>query len=140
MFTLTLVTPDKRLLTAVEVEEVVVPAWRGQLDILPGHAPLMSLLTAGILKVRLKGESTFKSAAISWGYLEVNPKGVNVLADTAEWKEEVDVKRAEDNYKVATERLQQAGLTPDDYMAAQRKALKEQARLDLSQNTNTTTH
>jgi F-type H+-transporting ATPase subunit epsilon len=140
MFALTLVTPDKRLLTAVEIEELIVPAWKGQLDILPGHAPLMTMLSAGVLKVRLKGETEFKSAAISWGYLEVNPKGINVLADTAEWAEEVDVKRAQDNLKLAHARMQQAGLSPDDYTIAQRKALKEKARLDIGQDTNQTTH
>lgn len=140
MFTLTLVTPDKRLLTDVEIEELIVPAWKGQLDILPGHAPLMTLLQAGVLKVRLKGESTFKTAAISWGYLEVNPKGINVLADTAEWAEDIDRKRAEDNVKLAQARLQEAGLSPDDYTIAQRKLEKELARLDISQDSNQTTH
>jgi F-type H+-transporting ATPase subunit epsilon len=140
MFTLTLVTPDKRLLTDVEIEELIVPAWKGQLDILPGHAPLMTVLSAGVLKVRLKGQAAFKSAAISWGYLEVNPKGVNVLADTAEWAEDVNRERAQGNAKAAIERLQQAGLSPDDYVLAQRKLAKEQARLDIGQDQKQTTH
>ncbi len=140
MFTLTLVTPDKRLLTNVEIDELIVPAWRGQLDILPGHAPLMTLLSAGVLKVRLKGEEKFKTAAISWGYLEINPKGINVLADTAEWAEDVNAQRAKESLKIAQDRLQQAGLGPDEYALAQRKALKEQARLDIGQDTNQTTH
>lgn len=140
MFTLTLVTPDKRLLTDVEIEELVVPAWRGQLDILPGHAPLMTTLSAGVLKVRLKGETEYKTAAISWGYLEVNPKGVNVLADTAEWAGDINVARAEANLKKAEERLAQAGLAPDDYTLAMRQAQKEQARLDIGRNSNNTTH
>ncbi|MCB0350581.1 MAG: ATP synthase F1 subunit epsilon, partial [Bdellovibrionales bacterium] len=100
MFTLTLVTPQKKLLTDVEIEEVIVPAFRGQLNILPGHAPLMTTLTAGTLKVRRKGETAFKSAAISWGYCEVSSNGVNVLADTAEWPEEIDKKRVEDQLKI----------------------------------------
>ncbi|OFZ16658.1 MAG: ATP synthase F1 subunit epsilon [Bdellovibrionales bacterium RBG_16_40_8] len=130
MFLLTLVTPQKKLLTDVEIEEVIVPAYLGQLNILPGHAPLMTTLRAGQLKVRLKGESTFKSAAISWGYCEVNPKGINVLADTAEWPEEIDKKRAEDQIKIVNERLQKAGLSPDDYTLSQMKLQKEMARLE----------
>jgi len=133
MFTLTLVTPQKKLLTDVEIEEVILPAFRGQLDILPGHAPLMTTLTAGTLKVRLKGESQFKSAAISWGYCEVNQQGVSVLADTAEWPEEIDKKRAEDQLKIAEQRLQDAGLTPDENVQAQMKTRKERARLDTLQ-------
>ena len=130
MFTLTLVTPQKKLLTDVEIEEVVVPAHRGQLNILPGHAPLMTTLTAGVLKVRLRGESQFKSAAISWGYCEVSPAGVNVLADTAEWPEEIDKVRVEEQIKIAHHRMQDAGLGPDDYSLAQKKLQKEQARLE----------
>jgi len=130
MFTLTLVTPQKKLLTDAPVEEIIVPAFRGQLNILPGHAALMTTLQAGVLKVRLQGENQFKSAAISWGYCEVHSKGVNVLADTAEWPEMIDKKRAEEQYKVAQTRLQEAGLTPDDYVLAQRKLEKEGARLE----------
>jgi F-type H+-transporting ATPase subunit epsilon len=131
MFKLSLVTPRKKLLTDVEVEEVIVPAFRGQLDILPGHAPLVSTLTSGILRVREKGSANFKSAAISWGYLEVSPTGVVVLAETAEWKEEVDKERAKKELAQAQSRLQQAGLSPDDYVLARKKIAKEQARLDI---------
>lgn len=130
MFTLTLVTPQKRMITDAEIEEVIVPASRGQLNILPGHAPLLTTLTAGVLKVRMKGESQFKSAAISWGYCEVSPEGVSVLADTAEWPEEIDKGRVEEQIKMAHERMQDAGLGPDDYSLAQRKLQKEMARLE----------
>lgn len=132
MFTLTLVTPQKKLLTGTEIEEVVVPAHRGQLNILPGHAPLMTALKAGELKVRRKGETTMKSVAISWGYCEVHPTGVNVMADTAEWPEEIDTKRVEEQIKIAQMRLQEAGLSPADYVQAQRKVEKEIARLDVA--------
>ena len=133
MFTLNLVTPAKKLLTDVEVTEVIVPAFKGQLDILPGHAPLMTTLTAGVLQVFVKGESAPRKAAISWGYLEVNPKGVSILADTAEWSGDLDRARAEENYKKAEKRLQEAGLGPDEYTISQRKAQKEKARLDVLQ-------
>jgi F-type H+-transporting ATPase subunit epsilon len=130
MFTLTLVTPQKKLLTEVEVEEVIVPAFRGQLDILPGHVPLVSTLSAGILKVKLKGESKYKSAAIGWGYMEVNPKGVVVLADNAEWPAEIDKLRAEEQLKIAEKRLQEAGLSIDDHAKAVKKIDKERARIE----------
>lgn len=133
MFTLTLVTPEKKLLSEVEVSEVIVPAHRGQLDILPGHAPLMTTLTAGVLQVYLKGETTAKKAAISWGYLEVNPKGISILAETAEWSSDLDKVRAEENYKKAEKRLQEAGLGPDEYALAAKKAQKEKARMDVLQ-------
>jgi F-type H+-transporting ATPase subunit epsilon len=131
MFTLTLVTPKKKLMTDVEVDEVIVPAYRGQLGILPGHAPLMSLLSAGTLKVKFKGSNDYKTAAISWGYLEVNPTGVVVLAQTAEWKEEVDKTMAQQELQKANERLTEAGLSPDDYAIVHRKIAKERARLEV---------
>ncbi len=131
MFKLTLVTPQKRLLSEVEVEEIIVPADRGELNILPGHAPLMTTLRAGIFRARLKGETEFKSAAISWGYCEVSPTGVSVLADTAEWPDEISKERATQQYQLAQSRLQDAGLTPDEYVMAQNKSLKELARLSV---------
>lgn len=131
MLNLTLVTPKKKLLTDIVVEEVVVPAFRGQLTILPGHAPLVSLLSAGTLKVKLKGSSDYKIAAISWGYLEVNPTGIVVLAETAEWKEEVDKDRAQKEMAEANSRLTVAGLSPDDYAIVHRKIAKERARLEV---------
>jgi F-type H+-transporting ATPase subunit epsilon len=127
-----LVTPQKKLLSDVEVEEIVVPADRGELNILPGHAPLMTTLRAGIFRARMKGATEFKSAAISWGYCEVSPQGVSVLADTAEWPEEINKKRAEEQYHLAQSRLQDAGLSPDEYVLAQNKTLKELARLSVT--------
>ena len=127
---LTLVTPAKKLLSEVEVDEVVVPAHRGELDILPGHSPLVSTLKAGTLKVKEKGSDKYKSASICWGYLEVAPDEVIVLAENAEWEEEIDKARASEQLKIAEERLQQAGLSPDDYTVARRKLEKEQSRID----------
>jgi F-type H+-transporting ATPase subunit epsilon len=131
VFTLSMLTPKKKLLTDVEVEEVIVPSYRGQLDILPGHAPLVSILHTGILRFREKGQTGFKTVALSWGYLEVNPTGVIVLADNAEWKEEVDKNRAKNELEKAVGRLKAAGLTPEDYTLAYRKIAKEQTRLDI---------
>lgn len=133
MFTLTLVTPEKKLLSGVEITEVIVPAYKGQLDILPGHAPLMTTLSAGVLQVFVKGESAPRKAAISWGYLQVNPKGVSILAETAEWAGELDRSRAEENYQKAEKRLQEAGLGPDEYALTRKRALKEKARLEVLQ-------
>ena len=84
MFKLTLVTPERRLVAGAEIEEVFVPGDRGELNILPGHAPLMTTLRPGIVRYRLKGESVVHRVAVSSGYAQVNGIGVNVLAETAE--------------------------------------------------------
>lgn len=84
MFTLTLVTPERRVIAGAEIEEIFVPGDRGELNILPGHAPLMTTLRPGIVRYRLKGDSTLHRVAVSSGYAQVNGVGVNVLAETAE--------------------------------------------------------
>jgi len=67
MFKLNLVTPDKKIVTDQELDEVTLPAYAGELNILPGHAPLMTTLTAGALKYKLKGQES-EELAVSWGY------------------------------------------------------------------------
>ena len=131
MFKLTLVTPEKKLLTDAEVEEVMVPAYRGELNILPGHAPLMSTLGVGILKYRLKGESNFSSAAISWGYCEVNPTDVNILAETAETASELNWERITAAKNRADEMLHSGKLSADEIVKYQRKIRRAETRLQL---------
>src|SRR5688572_9209183 len=96
MLKLTLVTPNKKILTDAEVEEVFVPAFRGEINILPAHAALVTSLNSGILKWRLKGSTELKAAAISWGYCEVFNDAVSVLADVAELPEEIDAALAKE--------------------------------------------
>lgn len=131
MFKLTLVTPEKKMITDVDVDEVVVPAFKGELTVLPGHAPLMSTLGIGILRYRLKGSNTFQAAAISWGYCEVNPRGVNILAETAETIEELDRDRIEEARKKADQALRSGTLTGDEIVKFQRKLRRAEVRLKM---------
>jgi F-type H+-transporting ATPase subunit epsilon len=105
MYTLTLVTPDKKLVTDEPVAEVIVPAYLGELNILPGHAPLMTTLTTGVLKYRLAGQDRFTCAAISWGYCQVFPGGINILAETAETAEEINLERVREARRHAEEEV-----------------------------------
>ncbi len=131
MFTLTLVTPEKKLLTDVEIEEIIVPAFRGELNILPGHAPLMSTLGIGLLRYRLKDSKKFESAAISWGYCEVNPRGINILAETAETQEEVDFDRVRLSLKASESKIKSGNLTENEIIKFQRKIKRARTRLQL---------
>ena len=92
MFQLTILTPVKKMLVDVEVEEVFVPAFGGEMHILPGHSPLMTTMKTGVLRYKTAGEE--KTVAISWGYAQVSPTGMSVLAETAETPEEIDTDRA----------------------------------------------
>lgn len=138
MFNLNLVTPEKRLVTETEIEEVIVPGYKGQLDILPGHAPLITTLSVGVLKYRLKGSSNYESVVVSWGYCEVNKNGVTILAETAETPSEIDKARAEAALKVAQEKLANSVyIEPDQMVAFQRKLARAQARLHVLGNETT---
>ncbi len=128
---LTLVTPSKKLLTDAEVEEVFVPAFRGELNILSGHAALVTSLNSGILKYRLKGSSTLLAAAISWGYCEVFNDEINVLADTAELPSEIDRGQVEQSVKEVETQLLASTVTPEELDVLNRKLKKAQSRLQL---------
>lgn len=132
MFTLTLVTPEKKMLTDVEIAEVFVPGFRGELNILPGHAPLMTTLGIGVLKYRLKDSQEMQSAAISWGYCEVHPNGVTVLAETAEVLEEIDLVRAENARHSAWLSLKEKKLSPEEIEKYQRKVARADVRIKLA--------
>jgi len=125
---LTLVTPQKKILEQAEMKEVLIPAYRGELEILPGHAPLVTTLSAGVLKYKLADSSEFKSMAISWGYCEVTAKGqVTILAETAETPAEIDVKRAE---QARAEALEQMGKTDyANFEKYRRKFERAEARI-----------
>ena len=92
--TLTVVTPTKKLVHNIPVESVQVVANRGELDILPGHAPLVTTLETGVLRYKEKGVPQTQQAAVSWGYMEVFDNQVSILAETAETPEEIDQQRA----------------------------------------------
>lgn len=131
MFTLSILTPEKKLVTDQEIEEVIVPGNKGQLDVLPGHAPLITTLRAGVLRYRLKGQTAQHSLSVSWGYAEVSPQGVVVLAETAETREEIDRQRAEEALKKSTDALAQIIADPEEITKYQRKVERAQARLEL---------
>ena len=99
---LEIVTPE-RVIYSDEVDAVVVPGVEGQLGILPHHAPLMTMLQPGELKVRKGGEEIY--VAIFGGFLEVRPDRVIVLADAAERAEEIDVGRAEEAKRWAEQQM-----------------------------------
>lgn len=130
MFKLNLVTPEKKLVTDEEVEEVIAPGSQGQMDIFPGHAPLVGTLMTGVLKYRLKGSSTFTPVVVSWGYVSIHPDGVSILAETAESVEEIDRKRAEEAVEKAKKNLVDPYIDMDQIEKFQRKLNRAQARLE----------
>jgi F-type H+-transporting ATPase subunit epsilon len=127
-FQLEIVTPDK-LVVDDRAEEIQIPGKQGYLGVLPGHAPLITELAVGEISYRRGG--TTQRLAVAWGFAEVLPEKVTILAQTAERAEEVDVARAERARERAEARLK-SGDPNTDYPRAQTALERAQARLEVS--------
>lgn len=131
MFTLDFVTPEQKIVFGQELEEITIPANRGELNILPGHAPLMTTLQPGKLTYKLKsGES--KTIAISWGYAQVSPTGVHVLAEAVIDPATAASKGSLQALKLLEDRLLSESLNDEDWDLAQLEMMKLRVELDLS--------
>jgi F-type H+-transporting ATPase subunit epsilon len=120
----------ERIVYSEDVEAVIAPGIEGQLGILPHHAPLMTILQSGELRVKRGADEDIM--AISGGFLEVRPDRVIVLADSAERAEEIDEARAEAAKQRAEQRLKERGVTPGLDMARAEAALRRaMARLTV---------
>ena len=117
---LEIVTPEKRAYSD-EVDAVILPGSEGELGILPHHAPLISLLGAGELRIR-KG-ATEESFAIIGGFVQVRPDRVVVMAETADLAAEIDIERATEARREA-ERALEAGFVEPADLAQARAALQ----------------
>ncbi len=117
----------ERAVYAEDVDMVIAPGVEGQLGILPHHAPLMTTLQAGELRVKKGGEEV--SLVISGGFLEVRPDRIVVLADAAERAEEIDMARAEEAKRRAQERLVEKRAPGIDEAQAEAALLRSLARL-----------
>jgi F-type H+-transporting ATPase subunit epsilon len=125
---LQIVTPD-RLLVNEQVDEVEIPGSEGYFGVLPGHTPLLASLAVGEMWYRKGQEKTYLSLA--FGFCEVLPERVTILATLAERADEIDVARAEEAKKRAEARLAQAA-RDIDYDRARLALQKSLARLEVA--------
>lgn len=102
---LEIVTPQG-LVFSEEVDEVTASGSEGEFGVLPGHVPFVTTIKIGLLTCKTGNDS--KHFFVSWGYAEVGPDKVLILADSAEKSEEIDVERAKEAMKRAEERLKKA--------------------------------
>jgi F-type H+-transporting ATPase subunit epsilon len=125
---LQIVTPDRMILRE-QVDEVEIPGSEGYFGVLPGHTPLLAALAVGELWYRKGAEKTYLS--IAYGFAEVLPDRVTILARLAERADEIDTDRAEAARQRAEQRLaQQQGAI--DYERARGALLKSMTRLQVS--------
>ena len=129
---LRIVTPDRELVEG-EVSEVSIPGKEGYLGVLPGHAPLLTELHSGELTYCQDG--TEFHVAIHWGFAEVLPDRVIVLADIAERAEEIDVERAERARRRAEEYLEQPSESEAEIEEAREALRRAVCRLETARHT-----
>jgi len=128
-FQLEIVTPEKKVVETAAAEEVQIPGKNGYLGILPGHAPLITEVAVG--EVTFRENSTEQHLAVAWGFAEVLPNKVTILAETAERPSEIDVKRAREAKERAEQRLT-SGDTSVDVERALDALHRADARLDVA--------
>jgi F-type H+-transporting ATPase subunit epsilon len=128
---LEIVTPEKLVVNTV-ASEVQIPGKEGYLGILPGHAPLITEIAVGEITYRSGSEQ--KRISVAWGFAEVLPEKVTILAQTAERAEDIDVARAQAAKQKAEEDLRKAG--PSGSPEAEDALKRAAARLDVAAKAN----
>lgn len=130
--TVEVVTPT-RMVVRDEVEEVIAPGAEGYFGVLGGHLPFMSTLKSGELAYRKNG--TWRYLAISWGYAEVLPQTVIILAEAAEKAEDIDIARAQRARDRAVERMARWGDESIDVLRAQASLARALTRIEVAEKT-----
>ncbi len=127
-FQLDIVSAERHV-SSNQVDLLVAPGVEGEMAILPSHAPLLTVLKPGEIRVVKDGEDSF--IAVSGGFMEVMPEKVTILADTAERLDEIDIERAEAALKAAQERIASAPVDMDLHRALA-SLRRSQARIKVA--------
>jgi F-type H+-transporting ATPase subunit epsilon len=112
---LDIVTPE-RLAYSDEVDEVIAPGSQGELGILPHHAPLLTTLGVGELRIKKGGAE--EAFAVVGGFLQVRPDRVVVMAESADMASEIDLERAQAARREAEKTLEAGFVEPADLTIA----------------------
>ncbi len=127
-FQLEIVTPAK-LVVKETAEEAQIPGSSGYLGILPGHAPLITELGVGVITYKASGAT--HTLSVAWGFAEVLPDKVTILAEAAERPQEIDIERAQKAKDRAEERLK-SNDPQVDYTRAEDALQRAETRLDVA--------
>ncbi len=124
------IVSQDRMVWSGEADMVVVPGAGGEMGILPNHAPLLSTLKPGFIKVVRAGEE--EVFTVTGGVVEVRPDKITVLADASESVAEIDVQRAEAARKRAEELLKQTPPSAAEHLKAQAALQRARIRLEAA--------
>jgi F-type H+-transporting ATPase subunit epsilon len=100
---LTILTPNRVLVENIEVESITIPAWEGEMCVLPDHIPYMAQLREGILKYKTASSEEYLS--IFWGFFEVYKNKVTILAEDANTPKEIDEEKTRQEYQRAKDAM-----------------------------------
>lgn len=128
---LSIFSPERRLLDGATVESVLLTGSEGQIEILPGHAPMVGSLETGVFAYRAPGDSRVHRGAISNGFFEVHDDKVVVLAETLELEGEINLERARKAQQLAEQTLSNAALEADKFRKYQLKLQRSLIRQQL---------
>ena len=127
-FEIEIVTPD-RLVVKDFADQIQIPGKKGYIGVLAGHAPLITELDIGEISYSSNGYT--ERLAVAWGFAEVLPEKVTILAETAERAEDIDVERAREAKQRAEEKLKSGG--PDvNYPRALSALRRAEVRLKVA--------
>jgi F-type H+-transporting ATPase subunit epsilon len=134
MFKLILVTPEKKVVLGAEIEQVTVPAYRGMLNILPGHKPMITSIDTGIMNWKIKGEDKTYKAVISCGYCEVHPQGVDILAESLQMSEEINADESKKTIVSAEKKMATELLSDEEFEHQIHELARARSSIDLLAN------
>lgn len=126
--TVKIIAPD-RTVWATEAEEVILPSSTGQVGILTGHAPLVSSLDTGVLRVKTSGK--WVALAIMGGFAEVGNNNLTILVIAAEQGSTIDKDKAQSEYDNAN-LLSEKAKTPKEILQTRKNIEKARARLQAA--------
>jgi F-type H+-transporting ATPase subunit epsilon len=127
---LKIVTPTREMYNG-EADMVIMRTKTGDVGILPGHQPLVTVLDFGVLRIKNDGKE--ETAALLGGFAEVSPDCVSILTDAAEWSTEIDVLRANNAKERAESRLRSKS-EDIDIVRAQLALKRALTRIDAADN------
>jgi F-type H+-transporting ATPase subunit epsilon len=127
-FHLEIVTPEK-MLVKDDAEEMQIPGKSGYLGILPGHAPIITELGVGEMTYRKGGET--HRFVVAWGFAEVLPDRVTILAENADRPQEIDVNKARAGKQSAEEHMSK-GQSEEDFTRAEAEMRLAHTQLEVA--------
>ncbi len=124
-YMLEVITPE-RIFFRGEVESVIIPTPDGTMSIQKMHEPMVAAVTIGAMKLLVDGE--WLECTTSEGFVEVRPDETIIFSQTAEWPNEIDIRRAQEAKERAEERLRQSQ-SHQEYMQNQIALARAMVRL-----------